>query len=211
MKIANLFKLIVLVLVFTACESDDEGPVLLAVESDTVQNLFAPQNGGQDQGPVSGEFTKFDFASGNTTTSETEWDIAFRGTAIIINGGVSLGTVDEPTRTGNGAAYIATGSFAGITEVTNAQFVQDSDQGYAIPSGSGNGWYTYDFMSNTIEPIAGRILVIRTRDGRFAKVEILSYYKDAPADITPEIAANDLRYYTFNYTFQPNEGTTTFE
>ena len=211
MKIINLFKLIALVLVFTACESDDEGPVLLAVESDTVQNLFAPQTGGQDQGPISGTFTKFDFASGNTTTSDTEWDIAFRGTSIIINGGISLGTIDEPTRTGNGAAYIATGSFTSVADVDNSLFVQDSDQGYAIPSGSGNGWYNYEFMTNTIEPIAGRILVIRTRDGRFAKVEVLSYYKDAPADITPEIAANDLRYYTFNYTFQPNEGTTSFE
>lgn len=211
MKFANLFKLIALVLVFTACESDDEGPVILAVESDTVQNLFAPQTGGQDQGPVSGAFTKFDFASGNTTTSDTEWDIAFRGTSIIVNGGISLGTTDEPTRTGNAAAYIATGSFASVTEVNTSLLVQDSDQGYAIPSGSGNGWYNYEFITNTIEPIAGRILVIRTRDGRFAKVEILSYYRDAPAQITPEIAANDLRYYTFNYTFQPNEGTTTFE
>ena len=211
MKIANFFKGLALVLVFTACESDDEGPVLLAVESDTVQNLFAPQTGGQDQGPISGAFTKFDFASGMETSSATEWDIAFRGTSIIINGGVSLGTEDEPTRTGNGAAYIAIGSFAGITEVDSALFVQDSDQGYAVPSGSGNGWYNYEFMTNTIEPIAGRILVIRTRDGRYAKVEILSYYKDAPAEITPEIAANDLRYYTFNYTFQPNEGSMIFE
>ena len=210
MKIANFFKVLALVLVFTACESDDEGPVLLAVESDTVQNLFAPQTGGQDQGPISGAFTKFDFASGMETSSATEWDIAFRGTSIIINGGVSLGTEDEPTRTGNGAAYIAIGSFAGITEVDSALFVQDSDQGYAIPSGSGNGWYNYEFMTNTIEPIAGRILVIRTRAGRYAKVEILSYYKDSPADITPEIAANDLRYYTFNYVYQPNEGSIGF-
>lgn len=210
MKIEKYLKLILLLLVFAACDSDDDGPVLLEVSSDTVSNLFAPQTGGQDQGPISGEFTKFDFATGLETTSATDWDIAFRGTAIIINGGVSLGTIDEPERSGNGAAYIATGTFASINEVNSSMFVQDSDTGYAIPGGSGNGWYTYEFMTNTIEPIPGRVLVIRTRDNRYAKMEILSYYKDAPDVITPEIAANDLRYYTFNYVYQPNEGVESF-
>ena len=202
--------LLVFTLVLLGCSSDDEGPDLLQVQSNTFTNLYAPQTGGQGQGPIEGEFTKFDFTSGNTTTSSTDWDIAFRGTSIIINGGVSLGTTDEPERTGNGAAYIATGTFADIATVNSSQFVQDSDTGYAIPSGSGNGWYSYNPMANTIEPIPGRILVIRTRDNRYAKVEILSYYKDAPEVITPEIAANDLRYYTFSYAYQPNEGTDSF-
>jgi len=210
MKIENFLITIVLLLCLTACSSDDE-PLVLELTSDTVTNLYAPQTGGQDQGPISGEFTKFDFASGLETSSATEWDIAFRGTAIIINGGVSLGTTDEPARTGNGAAYIATGTFAAISNVDNTMFTQDSDSGYAIPGGSGNGWYNYDFMTNTINPIPGRVLVIRTRDNRYAKVEILSYYKDSPEEITPEIAANDLRYYTFNYVYQPSEGTASFD
>lgn len=209
MKIENFLIAIVFVLGLTACSSDDE-PIVLEVASDTVANLYAPQTGGQGQGPISGEFTKFDFASGTETASATEWDIAFRGTSIIINGGASLGTVDEPERTGNGAAYIAVGSFAGVNTVDASLFIQDSSQGYAIPTGSDNGWYSYNPMANTIEPIPGRVLVIRTRDNRYAKVEILSYYKDAPAEITPEIAAEDLRYYTFNYVYQPNEGTNSF-
>jgi len=202
--------LLVFTFVLLGCSSDDEGPELLQVQSNTFANLYAPQTGGQGQGPIEGEFTRFDFASGTTTTSSTEWDIAFRGTSIIINGGVSLGTTDEPERTGTGAAYIATGTFADIASVTSSQFVQDSDTGYAIPSGSGNGWYSYNPMANTIEPIPGRILVIRTRDNRYAKVEILSYYRDAPEVITPEIAADDLRYFTFNYAYQPNDGTESF-
>ena len=210
MKIENFFLAVLSILVFAACDSDNDGPVLDEVASDTVANLFAPQSGGQDQGPISGEFTKFDFATGLETTSATDWDIAFRGTAIIINGGASLGTIDEPERTGNGAAYIATGTFVSVTEADDSLFVQDSGSGYAIPVGSGNGWYTYEFMTNTIEPIPGRVLVIRTRDNRYAKIEILSYYKDAPEQITPEIAADDLRYYTFNYTYQPNDGVAQF-
>jgi len=210
MKIENLLIAIVLLLGFTACSSDDD-PIVLEVASDTVTNLYAPQTGGQGQGPISGEFAKFDFDSGTETSSATEWDIAFRGTSIIINGGASLGTTDEPERTGNGAAYIAVGSFAGVNSIDTSLFVQDGSSGYAIPTGSDNGWYSYNPMANTIEPIPGRVLVIRTRDNRYAKVEILSYYKDAPQQITPEIAANDLRYYTFNYVFQPNEGAVSFE
>ncbi len=208
--IKSLILLCLVMLTFNACSDDDGGNNVLQVEVDTVANLFAPQTGGQGQ-PISGEFTKFDFSTGAVTTSTTEWDIAFRGTSIIVNGGASLGTQDEPERTGNGGAYIATGTMSSIAAADANLVVQDSDQGYAIPLGSGNGWYNYNPQAHTIEPIPGRIIVIRTRDGKYAKFEILSYYKDAPEEITAEIAAQDLRYYTFNYVYQPNEGETTFE
>ncbi|MAK01773.1 MAG: hypothetical protein CMC17_04480, partial [Flavobacteriaceae bacterium] len=48
----------------------------------------------------------------------------------------------------------------------------------------------------------------RTRDGKFAKVEILSYYLGAPEN--PDAFADQSRYYTFNYVYQPNEGVTEF-
>ena len=49
---------------------------------------------------------KFDFVTGEKSTSETEWDIAFRGTTICINGGTSTGTADEPVRNGNAGAVV---------------------------------------------------------------------------------------------------------
>ncbi len=217
MKNLKLLTLLVLFIGFTSCSDDsDDGPVLLDVETETFANLFAPQEGGIDPAtgqplPVSGEFTKFDFASGQTTTSTTEWDIAFRGTTIIINGGSSFGATDEPERTGNAAVYIQDGTFESVSTVDTPNLQQDSEEGYAIVTGSGNGWYTYNPANNSISPTPGKVIVIRTRDGKYAKIEILSYYKDAPEDITLDIATNDARYYTFNYTYQPNEGTTTFE
>jgi hypothetical protein len=60
--------------------------------------------------------------------------------------------------------------------------------------------------------IPGRVLVIRTASGKYAKVEILNYYK---GNTTPLSTASDSvkiynsRYYSFRYTFQGN-GTTTF-
>jgi hypothetical protein len=206
-NLKSLFLAFLIIATFGSCSDNENDVELLEVASEQVTNLHAPQNGGQGQ-PISGAFAKFDFSTGEITTSETEWDIAFRGTTIIVNGGTSLGTNDEPDRTGNAAAYIANGTFASITEVDGSLFVQDGSNGYAIPSGSGNGWYLYNPQAFLIAPIAGKVLVFRTRDNKFAKVEILSYYKDAPAD--PNAMTDEGRYYTFNYIYQPNEGINTF-
>ena len=61
-----------------------------------------------------------------------------RGTDIIVNGGESLGTIDEPSRTGNAAVYIASGTMLSVVEVDLQSLSQDSTSGYAIPSGGGN-------------------------------------------------------------------------
>jgi|GEM_PF-462983 len=175
--------------------------------SGQMTNLYAPQEGGMGQ-PVSGAFAKFDFETGTSTDSDTDWDIAFRGSSIVVNGGVSSGITDEPERNGLGAAYIATGTMETVTAVDTSLLVEDSADGFAIPEGSGNGWYTYDSSTHVITPTAGKILVFKTRDGKYAKVEILSYYKDAPA--SPDIYTDESRYYTFNYVYQPHEGVETF-
>tara|TARA_B110000090_G_scaffold206207_1_gene255235 strand:+ start:3455 stop:4090 length:636 start_codon:yes stop_codon:yes gene_type:complete len=193
---------------FTSCDDDDDTTPLLAVETELVSNLHAPQSGGQGQ-PISGVFSKFDFSTGTTTTSDTDWDIAFRGTSIIINGGVSLGTTDEPSRTSEAAVYISSGTMASITDVDSSLFIQDSNSGYAITTGSGNGWYTYAGPpTHLITPTPGKILVFKTRDGKYAKVEILSYYQNAP--VNPDAFVDATPYFTFNYVYQPNAGVTTF-
>ncbi len=209
MKTIKFLTLLAIFIGFSSCSNDDDDTPLLLIESESVTNLFAPQVGGIDQMgnpvPISGEFTKFDLSTGMETTSTTEWDIAFRGTSIIINGGVSFGTTDEAERTGNAAAYIATGTLASVVSVNTELLEQDSVNGYVL-----SNWYTYAGPpTHLISPTAGKILVIRTHDGKYAKVEILSYYKDAPD--SPDAFVDEERYYTFNYVYQPNEGVTTFE
>jgi len=211
MKTFRLLTLLTIFIGLSSCSNNNDDPLVLQVESDSVLNLYAPQEGGIDQMgnpiPISGPFTKFDFSSGTTTTSETEWDVAFRGTSIIINGGVSYGATDEPERNGDAAAYIATGTFADVAAVNTSNLEQDSVNGYVLAD-----WYTYTGPPNhLILPTAGKVIVIRTRDGKYAKIEILSYYKDAPEEISADAAANDSRYYTFDYVYQPNQSETTFE
>ncbi|MBT8261117.1 MAG: hypothetical protein HKO92_06150 [Flavobacteriaceae bacterium] len=202
MKTIKLFTLLVIFIGFTSCSDDDNDPVVLEIESDTISNLYAPQDGGFGE-PVSGDFTKFDFSTGATTTSTTDWDIAFRGTSIIVNGGMSSGATDEPERTGNAAAYFENSTLAGVASVNTTLLEQDSVNGAVL-----SDWYTYSGPpTHSINPTAGKIIVLRTRDGKYAKMEILSYYQDGQ----PNAEYNNYRYYTFNYVYQPNSGTTIFE
>ena len=206
MKTIKLFILSLVLITFHNC--DDNDPVLLDTVSITVEDLHAPQEGGQGQ-PISGLFAKFDFESGLQTESDSEWDVAFRGTSIIVNGGTSLGSADEPERTGDAGVYIFDGTMAEMTAVETSLIIQDSADGYAITSGSGNGWYTYaGAPTYLISPTPGKILVFRTRDGKYAKMEILSYYLGAPEN--PDAFSDPSRYYTFNYVYQPNEGVLEF-
>jgi len=209
MKTVKLFTLLTLFISLSSCSNDNDDDIFLQIETNSVLNLHAPQTGGMDQMgnpiPVSGEFAKFDFSTGVVTTSETEWDIAFRGTSIIVNGGVSSETTDEPERTGNAAAYIATGTIVSIKAVNSGLLEQDSVNGYVL-----SNWYTYAGPpTHLIAPTAGKIIVVKTRDGKYAKIEILSYYKDAPEN--PNAFTDEERYFTFNYVYQPNEGELIFE
>lgn len=206
MKTIKLLVLSIMLISFFNCE--DDGPNLLDIQSVSIEDLYAPQEGGQGQ-PISGTFARFDFETGLQTESETEWDVAFRGTSIIVNGGTSLGTTDEPERTGDAGVYIFDGTMAEMVAVETSLITQDSSSGYAIQSGSGNGWYTYAGPPTyLINPTPGKILVFRTRDGKYAKMEILSYYLGAPEN--PDAFSDPSRYFTFNYVYQPNEGVTDF-
>jgi len=195
--------LLTLVLFITSCNNDDNNATPVA-ETKTVTNLYAPQTGGQGQA-VGGEFTKFSFSENAIVTTDN-WDIAFRGTTIIVNGGAKIGITDEPERTGTGAVSIVSGTFASVTTFPlAANFAQDGASTYAIPTGSGNGWYSYNSSTNIISPIAGKVFVVKTHDGKYAKFEILSYYQNAPA--TPDVTSV-ARYYTFNFAYQANSTTT---
>ncbi len=192
-----------------SCSKDDEtkptptsSPTGLEVK--TVTNLFAPSGGVPPA--TTGDFVKFNLATNQIVTTGDNWDVAFRATTILINGGVAA-NVTEPNRTGVGAAAVVTGIFANITTApADNLFSQDTATGKAIPTGSNNGWYNYNSATNVVAPIAGKVLVIKTQDGKYAKMEILNYYQDAPANPT---GTEPSRYYKFNFVYQPN-GTKNF-
>jgi hypothetical protein len=137
----------------------------------------------------------------NADSATNKWDLAFASTRILTNGGTS--------GIGMGGAFIYKGLFDDLKTIpVDSSFnVDKAPTSYAITSGSGKGWYTYDGANNLITPIAGRVLVIRTASGKYAKLEILSYYKGG-VTLSPSASDADKltkqRYYTFRYTYQPD-------
>jgi HmuY protein len=199
------FIILLLVSTWTSCKKDDPAPVPLSAT--TFSNLQAdPPTGGYD--PTTGQaigvtnkFTLFSFKTGavvsNADSASTLWDIGFRSTTIIVNSGTS--------GPGAAGAIVLTGVFSDVVVAPDTGYLQDdktsASNPYAIKKGSGNGWYSYDPSNNVISPIAGRVLVFRTADNKYAKMEILSYYKDAPS--APTSSSVD-RNYTFRYIYQPD-------
>ena len=164
-----------------------------------------------------GPFTKFSFSEGGEVQGDN-WDIAFRNSKIIVNGGADSDT-SQPSRTGNAAAYRIDGLMDQITSVNLALLKQDGDnagmfgttaiiddQGQVFPPAvEPLGWSLYNNdipQAPILEPLAGKIFVFRTHDNKYAKVEILNFY-DNP--MTNPYGG----YYTFNYVYQA-DGTTTF-
>ncbi|TRX36563.1 hypothetical protein FNW52_08125 [Flavobacterium sp. ZT3R18] len=201
----NFFKLSILaVVLFTAsCNKDNDTPVAVVLETKTVSNLAAPQTGAQGQ-LAGGAFTKFSFSE-NAIVTNDNWDIAFRGTTIIVNGGTLIGLADEPARKGTGAVSIVSGTLGAITTIPAAgTFAQDGAKTYAFPTSGDNAWYDYNSTTHIISAKAGKVFVVKTHNGKYAKFEILSYYKDAPA--TPD--ANSVsRNFTFKFVYQGSNTT----
>jgi len=198
----------VLILFFTSCEKSSNNDIIIDEDVITFVELNASQYDVNIlDSLVTGKFEKFSFSEGDTVNHDN-WDVAFSGTTIIVNGGDSY-SVNQPERIGNAAVYIATGVMSDIRTVDLSRLEQDNTSGPAIVDDlgiSGNGWASYDISNHIISPIPGRILVFRTHDNKYAKMEIIYFY-DTP---NPQPLDGDYGgFYTFNYVYQ-YDGSTNF-
>jgi hypothetical protein len=199
------------VVFFVSCKKEQVA-VVETVTSKTVSSLPADTIVGLSNGqPVgTGKFSFFSIESNSSIASadsnSKKWDIGLRGTTIITNAGTS--------GPGSGGAFVYTGTFDELKTISaDSTFRTDNaPTSYAIPLGSNKGWYVLDFVTNLLSPIPGRVLVIRTANGKYAKVEILNYYKGGttpPANASDAEKSSKQRYYTFRFTYQSN-GTKSF-
>lgn len=202
-KLRTSLVLLATLLVVSACDSSpglDSG----SEELQTVMAVDVPADpivGLVDGRPVgAGVITYFSLRTNTVVpdSASTDWDIALQGTTIFVNGGTS--------GPGQGAAQIIEGTLEELVAAPGTGYVADAESGMAIPGGSGNGWYNYNPANNVIAPIPGRVIALRTADGRYAKLRILSYYRGSPAQVTAE---SESRFYTFEHVFQP-DGTLLF-
>ena len=199
-----------LCIALVACSKEEETIVVpVSVSTRTVNDLAADTvtGLGADGRPQSAGTTTYYSLVDNkvissTDAATTKWDIAFSSTKILVNSGTS--------GPGLGGAFVFKGLFDDLKTIpADSSFAIDNSTAasYAIPLGSGRAWYTYDGLTTLVSPIAGRILVIKTANGKYAKIEILNYYKGG-VTLASTASVNDKlfkqRYYTFRYTYQAN-------
>ena len=209
-------------LTLTACDSTEADEVI-DLNARTATDIEADLTAGRDPNtgaPISNnQFTFYDLDAGEVVllSSETDvtvrqqdslstaWDIGFRGTEIIFNGGTS--------GPGQGSAQIVALPFDEVTEAPASGYVldgQNTDCGRganALCPVSDASWYNYDPTQNLVSAIPGRTIVLTTGEGDYAKVRILSYYQGNPTTPNPALPS---RYYSFDYVVQP-DGSRDFE
>lgn len=182
----------------------EEEPVS-EIDIQTVENLHAPSD---RNNPDALPYIYFSLESGETVDAsevDTEnWDIAFRGTSILVNSGTS--------GPGEAGAIMLDVAFDNVEIAPADGYSIDSDQETAI-TGSG-GWYTYTGNGSPAHAVIAQddvTIILKTADGNhYAKMHIMSYYEDNPDTSTDEFANFQTRpesqHYTFKYALQQTEG-----
>ncbi|WP_297336256.1 HmuY family protein [Algoriphagus sp.] len=199
--IHNLFLSTAFAFLLFACQSNSNPDPVVPLAATLVEDLAAPNdNIDRTTGEIIEErpFQFFSLEQNSLVAENEDWDLAFKGTTIRVNSEKNV------------QAAVVSGIFEEITEVpANATFATDTETSFAIPTGSGNGWYNYNSSTFTVTPIPGRVLLVQTTEGNYSKIEILSYYQGNPPveEIDPRTTPSG--YYTFRYLLQPN-GSTSF-
>jgi HmuY protein len=111
----------------------------------------------------------FSFRQGSVldNAGAREWDLAFRRYQVIVNGG--------PRFAGHaGALDLGRVAFAEVTSAPEAGY--QATEGDAEPRHPAlAGWYSYSYFSHVLTP-KPRVWAVRSADGRYAKLEFVSYY-----------------------------------
>ena len=116
-----------------------------------------------------------------------DWDLAFRRYQIIANGGAGF-------RGRGGVRDLGPVTFDTVKTVPADGYVENEtrERNSAIAS-----WYDYGFFSHVLRP-KPHVWAVRTADGRYAKLELVSYY----------CPGSQPGCVTLRYVFQGNGSTT---
>lgn len=199
-KLSVLHLALISTVMMFSCSDDEETQPEEDLQVVLVENLHAPADERDRQtGEIIGlnSYKYFSFEENKLIeSSDGNWDLGIKGLSMIVNNGIS--------GNGNAEATIVQGVFDQYDEIPEDLILKvDTEEGLAIPGGSGNGWYNYNMNTHVVSPQPGNILIIKTNAGNYVKMEVLSYYQDNPplneVDLTTPSA-----YYTFQYVLQPN-------
>lgn len=102
-------------------------------------------------------------------TTSLQWDLGFKRTSVIVNGGVS--------GSGNAAVLVVEdASFEDILDVPEGEYISDTDQ--IATFARGDGWYTYTGPPNHWILPNEKVYILQTASGNYAKLRFIGYYEN---------------------------------
>jgi hypothetical protein len=140
--------------------------------------LAASPAGGELVGPVTftvdasdpDRWRYFSFSDGTVLEHPPRfgWDLAFRRFQVIANGGEGLAGM-------GGLRDLGPVPFDQVRKAPTESYVQSRVHQGDTLNAAVERWYDYSFFSHLLTP-KDRVYAVRTADGRYAKLEFLSYY-----------------------------------
>lgn len=125
--------------------------------------------------------TYVNLALGKTVAADEDWDLSFKGTDIAVSG----------------EAQVVDRAFKRIVEAPADGYKADSEDGPAISKAEDVRWFEYDPTTHIVTPVPFRTILLRTKSGHYAKMEILDYYD----------ALDTPRFYSIRYVLQTESGS----
>jgi len=103
--------------------------------------------------------------------STNGWDLAFKRTAISMNGG--SGNPDGKVE----VAVLHDVDFASLTQAPATGYLQDGTK--TVFNSGDDEWYFYDISVHKVVTRTDLLYVVHSSDGAYFKLKMLSYYDDA--------------------------------
>lgn len=206
---------------FAACSKDDaptapqdtKSTIISDMPGDTLASMGSGVDG-KEMRPFYG--ITFNFSTRQTRVIKTaadsaqylknaDWDIAFTkeyNSYVVANNGTVAGTPGYGGP-GVGRILIIEAPYDQVhTAPSDEEFERNGVAGVGWDSGSGYGWYFYSLNNHIAVPIKNRTFIVKTADGRFAKLALLNIYKGNPPVVTDLFWPAP--YLTFKYFVQEN-------
>gem|GEM_PF-1998914 len=165
----TVYFLALLLFILSSCSKNEEP----RSEPDKPQDIFVRDlnNGHFSTGQPSGiaKPIYFSLQKNAEAKADGDWDIAFTGlanTLIVSNSKV--------------------GTWMKVLNVDYDKIDRKPSLSYSEAESGNianyeNGWYTYDVQTHVVEPIKGKTIFLRTGNGKYYKIKMISIYEGAPA------------------------------
>lgn len=193
--------IVITAMVISACSKDDDndnGPDETTLEVKYALNVVGDT---ANTGPASPSIhTLYSLHNNEIVALEDsatdKWDMGLcKSSSVIFNDGTYY------SGTGQGGAVLLVGLFDELETAPETGYTSELPGSKDDPT-----WYTFNINGeHIVRMIPGRVIAFKTADGKYGKMEMISYYKDNP-ELTDETVADDVepRYFTFKYAIQPD-------